>query len=89
MGLGWWLYGSTPRADPALDPLGACAGHVRGLAHKYYIDEIYEASIIRFNAWFAWACDWLDQWVWNGAVQLVSYLMLVFSWVSRFWMNIS
>ena len=42
------------------------------LRRKYFVDEIYEATVIRFNAWWARACDWLDYWVWNGAVQLVS-----------------
>ena len=30
------------------------------LRRKYFVDEIYEASVIRFNAWWAQACDWLD-----------------------------
>ncbi len=86
LGLGWWLYGRKPGATAEeTDPLEQLRPDIFGvLRDKYYIDEIYEASIIRFNAWFAWICDWLDQWVWNGAVQLVSYLVLVFSWVSRF-----
>ena len=39
------------------------------LRRKYFVDEVYEATVIRFNAWWASACDWLDSWVWNGAVQ--------------------
>ena len=42
------------------------------LRSKYFVDEIYEATVIRFNAWWARACDWLDRWVWDGVVQLVS-----------------
>ncbi len=54
------------------------------LANKYFIDELYETTVVRFNAWFAKACDWLDFWIWNGAVQLVSYVIVGVSWASRF-----
>ena len=30
------------------------------LKNKYFIDELYEASVIAFNAWGSRACDWLD-----------------------------
>ena len=48
------------------------------------LDEFYEATVIRFNAGWAKFCDFLDRWVWNGAVQLVSYIVLGFSWLNRF-----
>jgi NADH-quinone oxidoreductase subunit L len=48
------------------------------------VDELYEATVIRFNAWAAWFCDWLDYWIWNGAVVLVSRLVLGLSWLNRF-----
>ena len=38
-------------------------------ARKYGIDELYEMTVIRFNAWFARACAFLDEWVWGGAVR--------------------
>ena len=53
------------------------------LRKKYFVDEIYEASVIRFNAWWAQVCDWLDYWVWNGAVQLVSLLVVGLAWLDR------
>ena len=49
----------------------------------YFVDQFYEATIIRFNAWCSRLSDWLDRWVWNGAVQAVSYLVLGLSWVNR------
>jgi NADH-quinone oxidoreductase subunit L len=54
------------------------------LRNKFYVDELYEASVVWFNARWAWVCDWLDTWIWNGAVQLVSYLLLGLSWLNRF-----
>ena len=52
-------------------------------AKKYGIDELYEMTVIRFNAWSARTCAFLDEWVWGGAVLLVSYLALGLSWVNR------
>jgi NADH-quinone oxidoreductase subunit L len=51
--------------------------------NKFYVDEIYEASIIRFNAWWANFCDAMDYWVWNGLVLAVSYAVIGLAWVSR------
>jgi len=52
-------------------------------ATKYGIDELYEMTVIRFNAWFAKACAFLDEWIWGGAVALVSYATLALAWVNR------
>ena len=85
LGIGWWLYGRKPmqkaNEPDVLErlPLGM---HM-WFAKKYGVDELYELTVIRFNAWFAKACAFLDQWVWGGAVQFVSYLTLGFSWISR------
>lgn len=84
-GLGIGLYGFVQRksADEpdVLEKLPL--GMHTWFAKKYGIDELYEMTVIRFNAWFAKACAFLDEWVWGGAVTLVSYLMLGLSWVSR------
>ena len=85
LGVGWWLYGRKPiqNADEpdVLEKLPL--GLHTWFARKYGIDELYELTVIRFNAWSAKACAFLDQWVWGGAVLLVSYFMLGLSWVSR------
>ena len=86
IGLGWWLYGRKPvRGAEELDILEQLRPDLFTLLRrKYFVDEIYEYSIVRLNAWWARACDWFDDVVWNGAVQLVSYLVLVLSWLNRF-----
>ncbi len=85
LGIGWWLYGRKPiqKADEpdVLEKLPL--GMHTWFAKKYCVDELYEMTVIRFNAWFAKVCNFLDQWVWGGVVQLVSYLTFGFSWVSR------
>jgi len=85
MGLGWWLYGRRPVTKPdAPDVLEQMRPDIFALLRgKYFVDEVYEASVIRLNAWWARACDWLDNWVWNGAVQLVSYAVVGLSWLNR------
>jgi NADH-quinone oxidoreductase subunit L len=85
LGLGWRLYGRPPmrRADQP-DPLERFQPDIFAmLRRKYFMDEIYEGSVIRFNAWGARACDWLDFWVWNGVVQAVSVLVVGFAWLNR------
>jgi NADH-quinone oxidoreductase subunit L len=84
LGFGWFFYGKTLRAAAKeLDPLEAgYPGVFRLLQNKYYFDELYEATIIRFNAVAAKVCDLLDRIVWNGAIVVVSYLAIALAWVS-------
>jgi len=86
IGLGWWLYGRKPvaKADET-DVLERLRPDIFGLLlNKYYVDDIYDWSVVRLNSFWAAACDWLDRTVWNSAVFLVSHVILVLSWVSRF-----
>jgi NADH-quinone oxidoreductase subunit L len=53
------------------------------LRNGFFIDRLYDVTIIRFNGWCARACDWLDRWIWGGAVRSVSYLVLGLSRVNR------
>jgi NADH-quinone oxidoreductase subunit L len=83
--LGMAFYGYVPRKraeDP--DPLEKLPlGIHTWFARKYGMDELYEMTVIRINAWAARTCAFLDTWVWGGAVTFVSYLMLGLSWASR------
>jgi NADH-quinone oxidoreductase subunit L len=85
IGIGWWLYGRKPiqKADEpdVLEKLPL--GMHTWFARKYGIDELYELTVIRFNAWSAKACAFLDHTVWGGAVAVVTYLTLGLSWVNR------
>jgi NADH-quinone oxidoreductase subunit L len=83
--VGWWLYGrKAPTRSDAPDVLELMRPDLFALlSRKYFVDEIYEASVIRFNAWWAKACAWLDGYVWNGFVQAASYAVLALSWLNR------
>ena len=85
LGIGWWLYGRKPIGNAnEPDVLDRRYPHIFNvLRNGYFVDQFYEATIIRFNAWCSRLSDWLDRWVWNGAVQTVSYLVLGLSWVNR------
>jgi NADH-quinone oxidoreductase subunit L len=89
IGLGWWFYSRQPiKSSTETDVLERTRPAIIGeiftvLRRKYYIDEIYEATVIRFNAWWAKLCDLLDYWVWNGAVRVVSFLVVGLAWVNR------
>jgi NADH-quinone oxidoreductase subunit L len=85
LGLGWMLYGFRPRKSAAEpDVLESAQPAVfKLLQNKYYVDEIYEATVIRFNAFAARLCDFLDRWIFGGLVLLISYVTLGLAWLYR------
>jgi NADH-quinone oxidoreductase subunit L len=85
MGLGWFLYGRKPVTDPEEpDILERWQPDLFTLLRrKYFVDEVYEHTIIWFNAWFAKTCDTLDYLVWNGIVQLLSWVVIGLAWCNR------
>jgi NADH-quinone oxidoreductase subunit L len=86
LGLGWFFYGRKPiESVSAPDQLGKLQPQIYSvLSHAFFVDALYGATIIRLNTVWAKVCDWLDRWVWNGAVQTVSYLVLVAAWLNNF-----
>jgi NADH-quinone oxidoreductase subunit L len=85
LGLGWFLYGKRQRKTASeKDVLEAAQPFIyKLLENKYFIDEIYEATVIRFNAFAAWLCDFADQWIFGGAVLLVKYITVGLAWLYR------
>ena len=85
LGLGWFLYGKRQRKTVAeKDVLESAQPSIyKLLENKYFIDEIYEATVIRFNAFAAWLCDFADQWIFGGAVLLVKYVTVGLAWLYR------
>ena len=79
------FYGKRQRKTAAeKDVLEAAQPFIfKVLENKYYIDEIYEATVIRFNAFAAWLCDFADQWIFGGAVLLVKYITIGLAWLYR------
>jgi NADH-quinone oxidoreductase subunit L len=85
LGLGWWFYGRKPiESAEAPDALGKLQPSIYSLlGHAYFVDALYQATLIRLNIFFSRLCDWLDRWVWNGAVQTVSNLVLGVAWLDH------
>ena len=86
LGLGWLLYGRKPIEDAeAPDALQRIQPRIFSvLGHAFYINELYAATFLPLNAACAAICDWFDRWVWNGAVQTVSYFVLGLAWFDNF-----
>jgi NADH-quinone oxidoreductase subunit L len=83
--LGWNFYSRRgPATAEATDPLESLQPAAYGwLRNKFYIDELYEMSVIAWNATCARASRWLDDVVWDGVVRAVSLVALGLSWVNR------
>jgi NADH-quinone oxidoreductase subunit L len=86
LALGWYFYGRGRNLDGAnpdpVEQLAPSAFHALG--HGLYLDQIYGATVVRWNAWSASACNWLDIWLWGGIVQALSYLVLALAWLDNF-----
>ena len=76
LGLGWWLYGRKPierATDPdALQTLQPTLFHV--LQQRFYVDEIYDATILRLARIASVVADGFDRWILGGTVQAIAAL---------------
>ena len=89
LAIGWWFYGrkAIQRAD-ARDPVEQLQPFIFGaLGQALYVDAFYRATIVHLNVLISAVCDWLDRRVWNGAVEVVSRLVLVLAHVDNFFDN--
>ncbi len=53
------------------------------LQKKFYVDEFYDATVVRLTKAFALFSDWLDRVVFGGLVQLFCWVTLVLAWLDR------
>ncbi|HWX22945.1 MAG TPA: NADH-quinone oxidoreductase subunit L [Candidatus Binatia bacterium] len=85
LGVGYWLYGRRPiAASEEQDVLQRAWPNLFVLLQrKFFVDEVYEWSLVRFNAGCSRVCDLLDRAVWNGGVLLLAYAVIALSWVNR------
>jgi NADH-quinone oxidoreductase subunit L len=83
--VGWRIYGKVAAQTlRQKDPLEKSLPAVFGLLqNKFYIDELYAATVIRLNRAFSIFADWLDRAVWSGAVNAVSALTVLFARFNR------
>ncbi len=86
LGSGWWLYGRRPiEGAEAPDNLGRLAPPIFNfLGHAAFVDALYGATFIRLNTLLSGISDWLDRWVWNGAVKTVTQTVFGFAHLDNF-----
>jgi NADH-quinone oxidoreductase subunit L len=83
--LGWWLYAAKSPAAEQPDVLEKAApGAWRVLRGKFFIDELYGATVIAFYWWWARVADWLDRRVWGGIVTALTSLVALWARFNRF-----
>jgi NADH-quinone oxidoreductase subunit L len=85
IGLGAWLYARRgPRHVEETDPVECIIPRAFGILRgKFFIDELYEKSVIAWNDRCARFSRWLDERLLDGAVACVSYLALILAWANR------
>jgi NADH-quinone oxidoreductase subunit L len=54
------------------------------LGHAFYFDTFYGATFIWFNTLLSKISDWLDRWIWNGAVKTITSLVFGFAHLDNF-----
>lgn len=83
--VGWWFYGLVARKDvDEPDPLAELNPEYFGwLRNRFYIDELYQRSVIPWNRAFARVCDRLDRTVLDVAIHFVSLLTNGLAWLAR------
>jgi NADH-quinone oxidoreductase subunit L len=82
---GWWYYGliSQQRADEP-DPLERKNAEIFGwLKGRFFIDELYQLSVIRWAGQLAQFAEWLDRRVLDGVVWLTGRLTTALAWCAR------
>jgi NADH-quinone oxidoreductase subunit L len=50
--------------------------------NKYYVDEVYQATLIKGTVIFSKICGWFDTYIIDGLVNLIAYLGRFFSWLN-------
>lgn len=84
-GLGWHWYGrqpiTSPEAPDAIERYQPTFFAV--LRGKYYVDEFYARTVVRWHAAWAWICDAFDRWVWGGIVYAIGAVVVGCAWLTR------
>src|SRR6185312_7334486 len=80
--LGWALYGRKPLGDD--DPLQQSQPGLFSLLHNaFHVDAFYSATVVRLTTLLASVSNFVDRFVFNGIVQLVSWTVLALAHFDR------
>jgi hypothetical protein len=83
--VGYSLYGKTPSLKSGdMDPLESIQPKAfDALRKKLLFDEIYEATLVRANAWSAACADGFDRFFLGGCIWAISCAGLGLAWFNR------
>ncbi len=85
VGVGWWLYHRKIQHAEQPDALQNIQPRAFSfLGHAFYVDSLYRVTIVRWNGWLGHLSSWADRWIWNAAVQAVSYGVVGLAWVESY-----
>ena len=84
IGLGWLIYRKIAQQDAtALDPLRKAQPILfRILENKFWLDELYDRTVLALARLAARIADWMDRYVWGGLVYVVGTLGKIFGTLS-------
>ena len=84
LGFGWWIYGNKSPQPEAPDAIEKALPPVWAvLRDKFYVDELYDVTVIAFYYGWAQVADWLDRYVWGGIVVAVTWLFRGWAQLNR------
>jgi NADH-quinone oxidoreductase subunit L len=69
--IGWFVYRTVDEADPLAR---AQPWLFRVLENKFWLDELYDRTVIFLAKAAARFADWMDRYIWDGLVKLVGAL---------------
>ncbi len=83
--LGAWIYGWRSPNPEESDVLDQSAPPVwRVLRAKFFVDELYDATVVAFFWWWGSVADWFDRRIWGGAVAIVTWAFTAWARLNRY-----
>lgn len=94
MGVGWWVYGRRGRVTAeSRDRMDTLFPKLFGaMQARFWVDELYEATVVKAFRAGAGLVGWMDEWVLGGLVRAVGAgsqaLAFVMRWVDELLVNV-
>jgi len=90
--LGYLIYGRAGAVADGVDPLRKALGKLYALLeNKFYLDELYQHTVVRLTNVCGNLSRWIDQTILDGTLHAVGFVMLRLSgfnrWCDNFFIN--
>jgi NADH-quinone oxidoreductase subunit L len=80
IGVGWLIYRNATEADPLAQAQPAL---FRALENKFWLDELYDWTVVVLARKAAHLSDWMDRNVWDGLVRVLGGLGQLFGGLTK------